>query len=555
MNKKYTMAFLLITVFFITIVNAGVNLKNGNFYISYTDVEFDKSFQVERTYNSKSVETGIFGSGWGSEIEVHLLVLPDKSIMVFENGSGGKTRFKISNQDNSSYLEGVKKIVAVAKRLEEIKTPEEEKKLEESLKSNVEKLTNYWNKYRKKGLVESPEIPVGTVLESNERGFQTIKIMPDGFLRIWSSKKDFFNKKGLLTRVTGDNSESKTLTYDDNENLSTVTDHLGRKLTFTFNTNGTVAGIESQNGETIKRADYKYDGTNLIETTDTGGNNYKYEYDDKYNMTKIRYIDGTSVDIAYHPKTLFVKSIKDKNGSLTTYDYGSDPQAPDDHYWTTTKKYDSENKLLVENSYEYFIKSVLYGSRYTSKIITVVNGIKTDTDYDKNGTPISIKRSEAETGFKYDTGGRLIRKETRREIIEIKYDERHFKIARVDTTDKATGNKTWNVFKYDLAGNLIYAENSDGNTVALTYDDKKKISSMLDNSKRLLKFKYNERGKPTEISMEADGKPYLIQVQYDEQGEIAKVESPQGHSSALMVTQAFQNLLTIVKPAGVNLNF
>ena len=37
-------------------------------------------------------------------------------------------------------------------------------------------------------------------------------------------------------------------------------------------------------------------------------------------------------------------------------------------------------------------------------------------------------------------------------------------------------------------------------------------------------------------------------------GEIKNVESKAGQKMALQVTQAFQNLLSIVRPAGVNLN-
>jgi hypothetical protein len=71
------------------------------------------------------------------------------------------------------------------------------------------------------------------------------------------------------------------------------------------------------------------------------------------------------------------------------------------------------------------------------------------------------------------------------------------------------------------------------------------------NQRRTLSFKYNALGKPVVIEMEKVGK---INVAYDNYGEIKKVVSDAGHKMALQVTQAFQNLLSIVKPAGVNLN-
>jgi hypothetical protein len=53
------------------------------------------------------------------------------------------------------------------------------------------------------------------------------------------------------------------------------------------------------------------------------------------------------------------------------------------------------------------------------------------------------------------------------------------------------------------------------------------------------------------LKLEKIGK---INVAYDNYGEIKKVDSEAGPKMALQVTQAFQNLLNIVKPAGVNLN-
>ena len=58
-------------------LSAGVNLKNGNFYISYTDIIVPgggHDLEVVRTYNSRATGTGWFGFGWGSDFETHLSV-------------------------------------------------------------------------------------------------------------------------------------------------------------------------------------------------------------------------------------------------------------------------------------------------------------------------------------------------------------------------------------------------------------------------------------------------------------------------------------------------
>ena len=106
---------------------------------------------------------------------------------------------------------------------------------------------------------------------------------------------------------------------------------------------------------------------------------------------------------------------------------------------------------------------------------------------------------------------------------------------------------------YDDNGNLSKAVNDKNKAIALVYNNKGRIIKMIDKEAkdtRVLTFIYNAQGKPVEISM--GGKK--INVIYDNTGAIKKVESAHGHKMALEVTQAFQSLLSIVKPAGVNLN-
>src|SRR5690606_13731583 len=136
------------------------------------------------------------------------------------------------------------------------------------------------------------------------------------------------------------------------------------------------------------------------------------------------------------------------------------------------------------------------------------------------------------------------------DFVELAYHPQFNKITKVKS------DKGWTEFEYDKNGNLSKAVNNQGMSVLLVYDRQGRITKMLDhnkqnNEKRSLSFKYNALGKPVEIAMDKVGK---INVSYDNYGEIKKVESKAGHKMALQVTQAFQSLLSIVKPAGVNLN-
>ena len=88
-------------------VDAGVNLKNGNYYITYTDIILTgrHDLEIERTYNSRSGSAGLFGLGWGSDYETRLDVQGDGTVVVQENGSGGIVRrvMNIAIQARQSY--------------------------------------------------------------------------------------------------------------------------------------------------------------------------------------------------------------------------------------------------------------------------------------------------------------------------------------------------------------------------------------------------------------------------------------------------------------------
>jgi YD repeat-containing protein len=166
--------------------------------------------------------------------------------------------------------------------------------------------------------------------------------------------------------------------------------------------------------------------------------------------------------------------------------------------------------------------------------------------------PLKITSGKDVTTFEYNAKGLLTKKtSTKGEFVQLDYDDKINKITKV------VNNEGWTTFQYDKSGNLSKAVNSAGKSVLLIYDRNGKITKMIDQekndekSRRTLSFKYNSMGKPVEIEMENVG---IINVAYDNYGEIKKVESKAGAKMALQVTQAFQSLLSIVKPAGVNLN-
>jgi len=552
---KLTLLLLLLSL----ALQGGVNLKNGNFYISYTDIQIPKTRgaleDITRTYNSKSIEVGLFGYGWGTLIESRLYAYPDGSLVVAEHGSGGKTVYlsPFATQDMLDLM--IDQLLEVSLAEGSLpNTPNALANKREELQNNQESRHSLWNKYLKKGLVAyQSTLPVGAEWESFERGRERIVKTENGYSRIKSSRIDDFNTEGLLVKIDEKNGDYTLLEYT-NSHLAKISNADGTSLVFTTNEDGFITRITSG----AKEATFKYDGLDLVYAKDAGGNHYKYVYDEKHNLIKIVYnpvrLKGQAEDaryISYEPKTSFVTKIIDRNGEETAYTYKTffkeDGTVDDDHYATTVHK-TGYNGQQVTNEYEYYIGVKENGDRFSQQIITTVNGIKTATTYDETcELPINITRGTNTTVFKYNNRCLLTEKLSTYDSVYMRY---HPKLEKLTEVKNDQGVFT---FEYDTKGNLVYASKNDDTWVKLHYDERSKITKMEQADKTLV-FEYDERGKPVKIQMEGAEESGAIHVTYDDYGEITLVDSEDGHSMALKVTQAFQNLLALVKPAGVNLS-
>ena len=527
---------------------AGVNLKNGNFYISYTDIGAPgkgEDLKIVRTYNSKATRIGWFGFGWGSEFETFLSVSADSSVVIHENGSGAMTRFVPKTALDVD--QAANNIVAEIRKNTTL-SGKDATNLISKLKGDAELRHAYAKKFNVKG-----ELAVGTMLYSSDFGPQKVEIIKNGFVRYFNSgKKQHFDSEGRLIKVIDKNNYAVDFNYKD-KLLVSIKDTDGKQLFFEWYNNGKVSKITTTAKD--KAATYKYEGHDLVfaQAASQPEHKFVYAYDGNHNMIQVKYSDDSKMDITYERATQFVSTITDRYSSKVSYEYGADKSNPDFHYWTAVTK-DGLNAKQTKNKYEYYIKATADGALYTERIITDVDGIKTDTVYNQFKLPVKITRGNMATSFKYNENGLLTEKLSRGELIKISYDEKHNKINRVENS-KAGKVYNWTNFIYDNKGNLAKAESSEGKSVFLSYDISGRITQMVDkgdsNDKRTLVFTYGSLGKPVKIQMVGKGE---INVSYDNYGAIKKVDSQKGHKMALEVTQAFQSLLSIVKPAGVNLN-
>ncbi len=543
---------------------ASVSLKNGNFFVLYTDIVNPR---IERAYNSKTAFKGIFGYGWGTEYEPYLTISADGSAVMHEYGGGAENRFSPVGFNQAELSKATDMIAGVAQKIGVVGTSAQLTAYKNKLINDAIFRNDEWEKFRAQGKLQARLIANGTQLHSNRFNYQYITKVAGGYIRSFDTGKlEKFDESGHLVRTSDKNGNFTELSYGKDRHLQKLIDNFNRKIFFTFGSDGLVSKIEGENG---KRAEYKYNKLGeLIYSRDVDGNSYTFKYDsqNRHNLIEVGYSDKTTMVMTYYGRDKYehIKSVKDRDGTLTEYTYTMDPR-DSGHYTAMAMIKDNTGKKVSQSKYEYFVKSKSGGEEWTYKMITDIDGQHTETTYNEQfGLPTLIKQDGAETQFEYDNKGHVTKKVTPTEITVLHYNSKISKVDKVTKYDKEANKETsWSTFEYDDKANLKKAINSEGKEVKLVYDLVGRISSLIDiehaatskggsSNPRIISFKYNENSKPIEIKDPSLG---TITVSYANNGEIKKVDSPAGRKIAMQVTSSFQNLLEIIRPAGVTLAF
>ncbi len=558
MKNIFSASVFLFSGLFTQVAFSNVNLKTGNFFAGYTDIVYPGGAEtkIERVYNAKTAFKGMFGWGWGNEYEVYLSVSADGSVVVHEYGGGAENRFSPAAFKESELVKAVDTISNVAQGVGALGSAQQVAEYRKRLRSDAQFRNDEWQKYVRQGKVKPRQLSEGTQLVSNQFNYQYITRGKNGYIRTYDSGKvEHFDERGKLARVQDQNGNFLSFSYGSDGRIQRIQDNFNRKMFFTFNSRGLVEKIQGENG---KVAAYSYNALDeLVESKDVDGHlfGYKYSNDKRHNMVEIGYQDKTKLELTYYGRDLFenIKSRRDRDGTLTEYFYSYDKK---DRGHSTVKVAvkTKDGKPISNSGYEYFIKYKPSGEEWTYKLVSNLDGDRTETVYNECcGLPLLIKRGSEETAFEYDPKGRVTKKITPTDITKLEYHAKVGKVTRVERFSKV--NKTdrdWSQFQYDDKGNLVFAKNSAGKGVKLVYDRSGRIQTMIDQAKRQIQFQYNENAKPVRIT---DPQLGSITVSYTNSGEIKKVESSAGRRIALQVTSAFQNLLDIIRPAGVSLSF
>lgn len=509
--------FCIALLIFPGIAMACVNTRNGDFCISFTDItqkSGDHELNLTRTYNSRASAIGWFGYGWQTPFETRMTVMPDGSVVVQEYGAGKITRYAPKGRDNLQA--GVEKIVAVAIQRDTL-DPEAAAALRNQLLTN-EKLRRA--KVMQYGI--QTQLSMGDMAKSSACATAAVIRMNGEYRRTTCEQSiDHFDLEGRLIRQ--EKNGYKLTVHYEGKYPDRIEDSLGQKLFLKWTTAGHIAEAKSDKATPV--ATYSYDDNgNLRHSSER--DEYRYEYDGDHNLTRIGYTERNSREMQYDEKDR-ITFMSGSDGSKNAYTYRHDPDNSTLHYWVTTTRTSAEGEQSIRED-EYLLIIDAAGIEQPARTTRTEGKRKQDIVFDEQGR---IQRID-----KFDGG-----------FSEYLYHSALNKISMVFTEEGST------VFKYNKAGDLIRTYNSQGQAIKLGYDSHKNIIRMVETNKtermrcRELTFEYNAMGKPTKIKMTGKG---IISVEYDKQGEIAKVESKQGATMALEVASVFQALLSIVKVGG-----
>ncbi|UWE05062.1 DNRLRE domain-containing protein [Laceyella sacchari] len=403
-----------------------VNTFNGNFFLPETDLEIKGrgiSTKVDRYYNSRSNSSGIFGFGWSSTIEQHVIDSGDGPIQYID-GDGTIHSFTYDS------TEGLYKTTEV---------------LQLTLKKNAD--SSY-------------------VLENSDQ----VQYLFDQSGRLIQIKDANNNvtvisyKNGYPSTITDASNRVVRFTYNSNNLVVKVTDPANRMIEYGYDANNNLTSVvkKDEAGITLTSKSYGYDtGHNLVDVTDGNGNKKTITYvnDQVTEISQPLTVDGqvqtTNTKFGYDPANKLT-TVTDAKGVKTLFqhnDYGNIIQITQDPTGLNYKRtftYNAENQLI---------------SKKDANANAINSNATYSYTYDKNGNLTTVTNPLNETTTtKHDENNNLVNEvDSKGNITTHEYDVNNNNTSTTDARVKSSAQK------YNPFGNVISESNqmSPGNNLAI----------------------------------------------------------------------------------------
>lgn len=572
--------YILCFVLYVTPVHAGVNrinhvsLSNGNFYINYTDITIGIGGRyvpiAVRTYNSKSTYNGMFGFGWGSDLETQLIIGPSGIPVVYNNGGGSRNFFysngnaeyhkKISKKSHETMIKILvnEELARKGKKNDENRRKIEEK-INKKLKSQ-EVRDFFWRRLLRQGKITPITIPVGSEYSyicNCSYKKSRIKRTINGYLLTKGGETLEFDIGGLLVKITDTHGNIIHIERDKTGNKQKLIRRVrinDKIIYYFYNSFNKVDRIYYPQEEKI--AYYRYDGNDLIYSFDASTNYYRYAYDNQHNLVTVSYGDHSSLYIKYD-ENYFVSEIVNRAGQKTQYEYNDLEGDPSLNYSTKVTRfpYTGENALKTSEVYEYHSRRTETGSIMRTKEVTVADGIRREFIFNEKGVLTDFVESSTKTsnisniGFSFDNMGRIKNIESEGWIRDIIYDNEHS--SRIEKYDTRYGaEQSIYIFEYDNQDRLIVAKHNDKKVEISYQDDYEKNIASLRTKYHFLRVVRDDGGRVVSLNLESDDSSEMLELIYPNKYSDDKMKINNSNPSlAYRISGILSGMMSICAPA------
>ena len=394
-----------------------------------------------------------------------------------------------------------------------------------------------------------------------------------------------YDLKDRLTSVTNPMGSVAFYQYDEMDNLIAVTDYLGRGTRYTYDVEGNLTSITDATGRTETMT---YDiASRLTSYTSNGGNSIEYDYDKLNDLVEKSYTDAkgktSAIPVQYTYNVLGQRVEMEDSTGDTEYIYDGLGRLTGVITYRTEKEegdfigytYDEANNLSAvtypdgtQVSYEYdlndnLIKVIDREGLETTYVYDALNrvteihrpnGVSTYNTYNANDQIIELVNKcddcdwiISQYSYKYNDSGYISRETAIESLAGYAYDDKHngkhedgkhddlyphgnnHAKHQKDATFAYQIVETDRTFKYDDAGKLIFAVETEDNygtyTYTYRYDAmgnrtavfKKNISGETVESE---KYTYNDSNQLESVELYDGKKTTTITYTYDEDGNL-----------------------------------
>jgi YD repeat-containing protein len=501
----------LIGCFFLPFSEAAVSPQNGKFSAEFDffSTPDDPATTVSVVYNSMTPYQGIFGWGWGCELETQLKVTQE-GLLLNEFGDGAQNRFAPSLKDNSKNVqEEIGQILTLTKQTGVYWSAAQVNKFKQHLQSDPAYRQEQWKILQDQGKVKLAIPVVGSSFVSDHFQHQVITREEQGYLRhLANGGTQLFSEDGRLQQMTTPDGVTKTLKYSESGQLIALNKSNGANLKFIYNEQGFVSRIENTGKE---NSNFEYDlFGNLTKASLQNGQRYSFKYDPPMHwLFQITDANKQTTTLSYFPlkdkNAGRVQEFKTSDGTTTTYEYEGDSTQVGSY---KVKIHNQRDKMKAESSNQFFTHVNDSGELSVYRQISIMNGQQTDTTFnDCCHLPTHVKSGSEEVFYEYTASGALLSKTTKTAKSKISYNSKcslpiqasHY---TRDPRSKAVKETHWVKLNYDSKCRPVSGQDSDLKSFVMTYDSEGRLGTILfgGKNKRQLILKYeNEEALPKEI--------------------------------------------------------